>query len=51
MNQNPHINQNELSMELGISIKGVEWQIKRLKDEGVLQRVGPDKGGYWEVMK
>jgi len=29
----------------------VDWQIKQLKEEGKLRRIGPAKGGYWEVVK
>jgi ATP-dependent DNA helicase RecG len=28
---------------------GIAKQIKKLQDEGKLRRVGPDKGGHWEV--
>lgn len=41
----------ELSEKTGISEKGIEWQINKLKKEGVLRRIGPDKGGYWEVLE
>ena len=34
-----------------ISNKGVEWNLKTLKDEGVIKRIGPDKGGHWEVQQ
>ncbi|SHE46905.1 hypothetical protein SAMN05444349_102214 [Bacteroides faecichinchillae] len=26
-------------------------QIARLKADGVLRRIGPDKGGYWQVVE
>ena len=39
----------ELAALLDITRKGVEWQIRKLKSEGVLVRIGPDKGGSWEV--
>jgi len=28
---------------------GVKWNIKKLKQKGLLQRIGPAKGGYWKV--
>ena len=34
---------------IGISPKGVEKHLARLKADGILRRVGPDKGGRWEV--
>lgn len=48
--QNPLITTNELSEILGITVKGVEWQLKQLKSQGIIRRVGADRGGYWEVV-
>ena len=39
-----------MAEKLGISPKGVEWQISKLKAAGSIRRIGPDNGGYWEVM-
>jgi ATP-dependent DNA helicase RecG len=47
----PYITINELAEIVGISSKGVEWQIVKLKKEGRIKRIGPDKGGHWEVIK
>lgn len=41
----------ELSQQLGLTLRAVEKQLAKLKLEGVLRRVGPDKGGYWEIVK
>ena len=41
----------ELARQLKISTTAVEKTIKRLKAKGVLKRVGPAKGGHWEVLK
>ena len=35
---------------IGISPKAVEKHIARMKADGVLKRVGPDKGGHWQVL-
>ena len=45
----PTITTARMADELGISRKGVEWQIRRLKSAGRLERIGPDKGGRWRV--
>ncbi|MEW4569502.1 ATP-binding protein [Tautonia sp. JC769] len=45
----PTVSTEALASALGITPKGVEWQIKRLKADGLLTRVGADKGGHWEV--
>ena len=39
----------ELAQKLEISPKGIEWNLTKAKKEGLLRRVGPDKGGRWEV--
>ena len=41
----------ELSGEIGISEKGVEWQMKKLREERIIQRVGSAKGGYWKIIE
>ena len=46
---NPTVTQLELSNMLQISTKAVEKHIKNLKEDGIIRRVGPDKGGHWEV--
>ena len=45
------ITTEELANKLGISAKGVEWQLNKLKQEGIIKRVGPDKGGHWEIKR
>jgi ATP-dependent DNA helicase RecG len=41
----------ELAGAVGLSTKGIEWNIRRLKEKGRLRRVGPDKGGHWELVE
>ena len=38
-----------LAARIGITPKAVEKHLARLKAEGRLRRVGPDKGGHWMV--
>jgi len=45
----PKMGAKELSNRLGISQRAVEKQIDKLKTEGRLRRIGPDKGGHWEA--
>jgi ATP-dependent DNA helicase RecG len=47
--QNPTITSKELAGQLGITEKGIEWQLRKLKELGIIRRVGPKKGGHWEV--
>ena len=51
MRENPAITQNGLVSALHLSVKTIEKHIKKLKAEGLLRRVGPDKGGHWEVIE
>ena len=48
---NPSLSLQELANEIGISRNGIVWQIKKLKKEKILERVGPDKGGGWKILK
>ena len=47
--ENPSVSTKELEAITGLTRRGVEWNIKKLKEEGRIRRVGPDKGGHWEV--
>lgn len=48
--ERPEITTAELAELTGLTVKGIEWNLKKLKNKGILRRVGPDKGGYWEVI-
>jgi ATP-dependent DNA helicase RecG len=50
MRENPEITQEGLSEKTGLSRRGVEKNIKILKEKGLIKRIGPDKGGFWEVV-
>lgn len=47
---NPRHSAKSLADAIGISAKGIEKQLAKLKAQGVIRRVGPDKGGIWEVV-
>ncbi len=40
-----------LSSLLNISERAVSKQLRNLQIQGRLHRVGPDKGGHWEVLE
>jgi len=40
----------ELANRLEITPKGIEWQIREMKRRGILERIGPARGGYWKIM-
>ena len=35
----------------GITEDGVKYHLNKLKDEGRVRRIGPDRGGRWEVLE
>ena len=35
----------------GISYDGIKWQINNMQTKGLLRRIGPDKGGHWEIIE
>jgi ATP-dependent DNA helicase RecG len=37
--------------KLGLTPRAIEKQMVKLQASGHIRRVGPDKGGYWEVLK
>ena len=50
LRERPKITIAELIEETGLSRNGVKWNIDKLKAEGLVRRVGPSKGGHWEVV-
>lgn len=48
--QKPSISAAEIAMMIDMSSRGVEKQIKRLREEGIIRRIGADFGGYWEII-
>lgn len=38
-----------LADEIGVSTTAMDKTLARLKDKGILRRVGPARGGHWEI--
>ena len=51
LKDNPNITGAVIADRLGISRRAVTKQIAALKSKGLVKRIGPDKGGHWEVME
>jgi ATP-dependent DNA helicase RecG len=49
--ENPNVTIPELAKIAGVTTRSVERNIKKLQETGSLKRVGPDKGGHWEVVE
>ena len=50
LRENPRHSTKSLAAYIGISAKGVEKQLAKLKSQGIIRRIGPDKGGSWEII-
>ena len=48
---NPNVTLSEIAEEIRVSRRWVATNMKHLQDTGVIKRVGPNKGGHWEVIK
>ncbi|MFP4165144.1 MAG: winged helix-turn-helix domain-containing protein [Chitinispirillaceae bacterium] len=46
MRENPAVSQTQLVQIVGIGSTNIEKNIKYLKDNGWIRRIGPAKGGY-----
>ena len=41
----------EMAVECDVSTRSIERNLKTLQKQGKLERIGPDKGGHWEVIE
>ena len=46
---NPQITQEELANVIGLTRKSINSNMKKLQENGLLNRIGADKNGYWQV--
>ena len=49
--KNEYVTYQELAVLIGISEKSIYKNIEKLKEKGILKRIGPAKGGHWEAVK
>jgi len=50
MRNNPNITLVELALSLNMTRRSIDKKIKILKEQEKIRRVGPDRGGHWEVL-
>ena len=41
----------DLSEKLKINIRNTKSNLSKLKAKGLIERIGPDKGGHWKIIK
>ena len=49
--RNPNITTQEMSNLIGIDRSNVWRNMKMMQQQGIIRRVGPDKGGHWEIIE
>lgn len=47
--ENPNITQEQLAVRLGLTRDGVSYNIKKLREQDKIERIGSTKSGTWIV--
>jgi ATP-dependent DNA helicase RecG len=47
---NRNISKKALMEQGKLTKKTVEYNISQLKKKGIIKRIGPDRGGHWEIV-
>ena len=48
--KNPNATALSISKEIDIASRNVQEHLRKLQEQGVIRRIGPDKGGHWEII-
>ena len=46
----PGITQAAIAERLGLTVKGVKYHFRKLREAGTIRRVGSSRAGHWEVL-
>lgn len=46
----PSISASTIAQKTGLSARAVQKQLAKMKEMGIIERVGPDKGGHWVIL-
>ena len=49
MKENSRITRKQIAKHLNITADGVKYNLKKLTQSGIVERIGPVNGGYWQV--
>ena len=49
LSEDPAYTSSVISEKLGISRKTVSQRLKEMKERGIVERVGSDRKGYWNI--
>ena len=50
MKENSKVTAKELQRKTGLTRRGIEYQIDKLKKEKVIERIGSTKAGEWKLL-
>lgn len=51
LSEHPSASRKEITENIdNITEDGVKYNLGRLQQTGLIRRIGPDKGGYWEII-
>ncbi|MBQ7253181.1 MAG: winged helix-turn-helix transcriptional regulator [Bacteroidales bacterium] len=51
MKENPEVTTSQMAEVLRVSRQTIATRVKVLQVQGIVRRIGPDKGGHWEVSR
>mgnify|MGYP004462248793 CR=1 FL=1 len=46
---NKNIIRNELANKLDITPDGIKYNLRKLVNNSIIERIGPNNGGYWKI--
>ena len=49
INEKPQISRSEILHKMGLHESSVKRRLKMMVDKGIIQRIGSDKGGNWQI--
>lgn len=49
--ENPRITQTMMSNELGFARSTISSNLQKLKEKGIIERIGSDRNGYWKILE
>lgn len=47
--ENPKITRNELANKLNITPDGIKYNLRKLINKDIIERIEPKNGGYWKI--
>ena len=51
ISNNNSITQNEIANITGVNVRTIKRHFKILTDNSIIERIGSDKTGYWQILK